>query len=367
MGSAPDFAAADGSAVAVGDGKVFAFGDNTASATAAVVACFKASTGDHLWTSPDLDGESVRANWGWLSPVYDADTADLFVACGTHAYRLDADAGGAVVWSEVLPDAVVNGTLLVTPMHVYGHTFGAVDPTSSHIYCFTKDGTPEWQHAHGGQGSAAPAYDGTYIYDLIEDATEGPEMRAYDPMTGSTAWTSSLSVTLPFSGGLTYSDGFLYAQTYDFFGDGQLVKVNAATGGEEWVRVAPSGDATPTVGPGLVIGMGDWASAKVFAYDLDGNQVWSPPADLGGSNGWLVSACRAGDYVYAAPGGPWGAAGLSVLSAADGSVLDTNPVNVAGTPVVYNGRVFVPGADGNVYCFESNTSPSGVAGWRSYD
>ncbi len=365
--TAPDFAVEAGTSVAVGNGVVFAYGHKISEATVAKVACFDRLTGGWLWTGPDLDGEYTFENWGWPSPVYDPNTGDLFIATGYTLYRLDPDNDGEVVWDEPLPGGVVNGTVLVTPSYVCGHTFRPFMATDSYIYSYDLDGGFNWQNDDGGAGSASPASDGTYIYDLIEETLGDPQMRAYDPVSGATIWSSTLSLSYSWSGGLALADGYLYAQTYNFSGDGELVKVDATNGAEEWVRPVPSGDATPTVGDGLAIGLGDWSSAKVFAYTTDGVEAWGGPTDVGGSSGWTVSAVRAGRYVYVATGGEWGSAGLTVLDAIDGSIVHANSVNVSGTPVVDGEDVIVPGADGSVYCFRCfRFNAAAVADWEMY-
>jgi hypothetical protein len=362
--TAPDFAVQAGTSVAVGDGRVFAYGYKISEPTVAKVVCFDRGTGGWLWTSPDLDGEYTFENWGWPSPVYDPNTGDLFVATGTTLYRLDTDNDGEIVWDEILPGGVANGTVLATPDYVCGHTFRPFMSTDSYVYCYNLDGVLNWQHNHGGAGSAAPASDGTTVYDLIEETLGDPQMRAYNLVSGATIWSSTLALANSWSGGMTYADGYLYAPTYSFSGDGELVKVDALDGTEEWVKPVPSGDATPVVGDGLVIGVGDWSSAKVFAYTADGVEAWAGPTDVGGSSGWTVSAVRAGRYIYTATGGVWGAAGLTVLDASDGSIVHANSVNVSGTPVVDGDEVIVPGANGSVYCFGSYTT--GVTEWEVY-
>ena len=346
VGTAPGKTVVAGSSVAVGGGKVFAY-------TGDAVVCFDRATGGWLWTSPDLDPDT---SWSWSSPVYDENTGDVFIGSGTMVYRLDPDTNGSIVWSDPLPAEVANASVLVTPTRVAIHTAGGFTPTDSYIAVYQPDGTPLWSHQHGGGGANAPAFDGFNIYDLVNDATDGNEMRAYD-VDGTTQWKSNTSLAYDWFGGITHADGYLYSTTYSFTGDGELIKINASNGADEWTVNVPSGDSTPVVGDGQVIVVGDWADATVTAYTTAGVFSWSQT--VGGSMGWQVSAIQAGQYVYVSTGND-----VTILDASNGNVVDTSTeTGLGGTPVIDNGCILVPGDDGSVYCVGEAAS---VPDWEQY-
>ncbi len=362
IGSASGYPIVNGSSVAVGGGQVYGY--SCGSDNNSYVVCFDRATGTHIWTSLMLDTGNSCSYGSWSSPVYDPNTGDVFFGTGSTLYRLDAF-DGAILWSQPLPGEIINSSPLVTADLVAVHSSGGFSPTNSYIAVFTNDatGTPLWQHQHGGGGANSPAYFSGVVYDLINVSGQGSEMRAYDAVSGATIWSSSdLPLTNDWFGGISFANGYLYAQTYGFGGDGELVKVDASDGSHDWILPVPAGDATPIVGDGRVIVVGGYGVGTVSAVTIGGATDWTQPG-VGGGASWQVSAFQAGQYVYVAPGNTFGSAPLYVLSASDGFILNQSIDSMSGTPVVDGLEVIVPAEDGSVYCF---SALSAIEDWQRY-
>lgn len=327
------------SAVAIGAGNVFAYG---CGGGAAYIVCFDKRDGTHRWTSPPLDPTPSCSFASWASPVYDATTAAVYIASGSQLYCLNAQ-DGDIRYQRTLPAPTVNASPLVADELIAVHTYGGFSPATSWLDVYAIDGSPLWRVQHGGGGTAAPVWAENTLFDLVSTGAGASQMRAYHPRDGAIRWTSQLELAYRFFGGVSYHEGALYALTYNFNGNGELVCVSADSGAHRWVRSAPSGDCTPVVGAGRVIVVGHPSAARVTAFSTSGDLLWQRV--VGGAHGWAVSAAQAGRYVYVAAGR------LVVLDAASGDIVSqATPTAIAGTPVVDGETVLVPG-QGGVFCF----------------
>lgn len=232
------------------------------------------------WTSPDLDATSET--FSLSSPTYQASDNALYFGTGSTMFKLSA-ATGQVLWSTPMTSAntqsgskytITNASPVVAGGRVYIHTYGGFSGpylTTQLVAFDATTGAVDWSAIAGGIGTASPVfYDDPDVADpdlLIAstgNASNNGGMKAFNAATGALVWDSA-SVAMPWATAnliwaeatLVPASGKLFAVTYNFSGtNGQLLRVDAATGFLDYGAASLTADSPPIVNAGEVVVLG---------------------------------------------------------------------------------------------------------------
>ncbi|MGX7895843.1 outer membrane protein assembly factor BamB family protein [Tsuneonella sp. HG222] len=207
--------------------------------------------------------------------------------------------------------------------------------------------------------AAAPVVGGGSLFVVDVNG----EVQAFDAATGVKRWSHTIEVARDlrpstFGGGASYADGKVYATS----GAGDVVKLDAVTGAEEW-RVKPAGPlrGSPTVAFNAVYAMTQ--DNQIVALDIaDGHTVWQDAAASGESGVFGVAAPAAGQgtviagystgeivaYRYENGRTLWSdALSRTSISTSVGTLTD-----VDADPIIDGGRVYALGQGGRMAAYE---------------
>ncbi len=207
--------------------------------------------------------------------------------------------------------------------------------------------------------AAAPVVGGGTLFAVDVDGS----VQAFDADTGAKKWDHPIDVEKDrrpstFGGGATYYQGKVFATS----GGGDVVKLDAATGNEEW-RVKPAGPlrGSPTVAFNAVYAMTQ--DNQIIALDIeDGHIIWQDAAASGESGVFGVAAPAAGQgtviagystgevvaYRYENGRTLWSDA----LSRTSISTSVSTLTDVDADPIIDNGRVYALGQGGRMAAYE---------------
>ncbi|MEQ9095193.1 MAG: PQQ-binding-like beta-propeller repeat protein [Phycisphaerales bacterium] len=241
------------------NGVVVVLGDIAGSAHAVGL---DAATGDELWRSPIVS--PVFSSWS--SPAI-SESGLVIVATRSVAVALDLSSG-AEAWRTSLGQSVVNASPAVE------ERTGVVrlttyDPFGGAARLVTLDldtGEILLEPSIGSASGASPALYGLRSFVALTDGA----IRAFD--AAGELWTTP--TPLGFFGGTVYHDGAVYAASYAFSGgrdNSAMVKLDAATGGEQWSVPTERTDAMPVpLGDGRIVlsaglaGFGSLPTVQVY-------------------------------------------------------------------------------------------------------
>ena len=227
--------------------------------------------------------------------------------------------------------------------------------------------TPVWT-ADIGRGNsrrhritADPVSDGARVFTM--DATAG--VVATELASGGTIWSADLQPGFDrggavSGGGLAVAGGTLYVTT----GFGELIALDAATGGVRWRQRLNAGIGAPTVSGNIVYIVS--RNNEAWALDTaDGRLIWNVPATT--TEPFLTGAAAPAvtDRIVLFPFGSGEVSGtlrrsgapLWVTSVAGGrsGVAYANINDVTSDPVIANGRIYVGNQSGRVVALNPST------------
>lgn len=207
--------------------------------------------------------------------------------------------------------------------------------------------------------AAAPVVGGGMLFAVDTNGA----VQAFDAATGARLWSYQTDLEKDlrpssFGGGATYFEGKVYATS----GAGDVVKLDARTGAEEW-RVTPAGPlrGSPTVAFNAVYAMTQ--DNQIFALALDdGRILWQDAASGGDSGVFGVAAPAAGQgtviagystgeivaYRYENGRTLWSDA----LARTSISTSVSTLTDVDADPIIDNGRVYALGQGGRMAAYE---------------
>jgi outer membrane protein assembly factor BamB len=358
--SSTDIGALPSSSPAIANGKVFINCRNA-------LTCLSESSGAVLWTQP-ITASSV---WGsWSSPAY--DDGKVFIA--TDKFYCFSENGGSAVWTYDIPHDAGDGSVAVADGHVIagdwdGHKYFCLNETT---------GLLEWQHTVTGYAQGTPAIVDGKVY-LTSWANVGGNVYCLDITTGSEVWHTTWLAggDLPdwdTCGSPCVADGKVFITTYNFYGYGELVALNAADGSFAWdgtaggrVREIERSDSTPAYYNGKLyisggcVGYSDDGERTYCFNAADGSLAWRTAVDALKTNpdigNWTCSPAVADGKVFA--GKPnsdasFDYAGIYALDAASGDTIWSYE-HGGSSPAICNGVVFTID-DGKVWAFGSSGS-----------
>ena len=250
-------------------------------------------------------------------------------------YALDATTG-KLLWN--LPIAPgITGHVVISHDTIFA---GSAD---NNMYALnTLNGQELWHFLAGVNGyfQFSPVYDNGAIYAPNENGY----VYSLNAATGNLNWKSFIS-----PGGISVSNGMVYAAGSDSLNAPYLYALNAATGQVVWKLYIYYMYGLPLVQNGVVY-IGD-GYGNLFAIDaLTGNQLWKNSA-----GGWSSFAQMVGNTIFATGGGGY----LRAFDAPSGNLiwnvqLIQNPFYQPG-PVVANGEIFVGDSNGTVHAIDAAT------------
>jgi outer membrane protein assembly factor BamB len=347
-----DIGSTSGSSVVVASGKVFVNGEDH-------ITCLNESNGATLWSEP-LTGSSVKGSW--LTPAY--HDGKVFIS-GAKVYCFSED-GGSPLWTFDLPNDACNGG----PMVADGKVF-AGDWDGNYYYCLDENtGALLWtfdvllgsllSYAQG-----TPAYADGKVYFTSWDYVGG-NVWCVDANTGVQIWHNHWDPddAKPMDGDTCGSpcvaDGKVFVTTYDFYGDGELIALNADDGSLAWGPITiQRTDSTPAYADGKIYVCGGcfgYSDLQTYCFDATtGVLDWETPVALGVGN-WTCSVAVADGKVFVGkPGDFFDYAGTYALDIADGSEV-WHYDHGGASPAIANGMVFTIG-EGKVWAFGSPSYP----------
>ncbi|MCG3137834.1 MAG: Outer membrane protein assembly factor BamB [Phycisphaerae bacterium] len=247
------------------------------------LVALNATTGAVLWQS--LITATPADLGSWSSPAIDTRNNRVLIASGDQLHALHATTG-ALVWQTALEKTVVNASPVVTTNLFTNGTpsnrvfisdysgFGS----GGLLYCINVDpfhtvnnpyqpGEIVWVADIGATSGNTPAYANGVVYVSSAEAFIYAFDATATPPPGSMPaplWVSENFQSASFEGfysGVNVSGGALYAATYNFYGDGVLVKLDATTGATLWQESAVPTDSTP-----LVVGQRVYLTGGIFGF-----------------------------------------------------------------------------------------------------
>ena len=283
-----------------------------------VVMAYDATTGAPVWAAPADVGNVIYGSTS--SPAIDTASRTVVIGNGDadfgpgSVYGLDLDTG-AVQWHAGLDAPVVNASPAIGNGAVYITDFES-GAGAGQLYAINTDpahpthavGDVMWQRTIGGTSGNTPLYRDGVVYvttasepGISSFASNGGMVYAFDE-AGNEVWTSlpdrdpGDDVARPnagFLGGLNFSDGHLYACSYDYYGDAGLWQIDPLTGSAAFLAACAASDTTPVVTDdaiyvtgGAVYGFWGGPEQRLQCFDLDGTLLWeTDPADF---IGWYI-------------------------------------------------------------------------------
>ncbi len=289
------------------DRKVYAYAryyNESSEYTNSQIVAYDANSGETLWATP-ID----KAAWdSWSSPCIDTKHNTVLIGSGTRVFALDSNSGEEV-WTTPLDQNVVNASVCVAADLPHARAFitdyDDMFAGTGKFYCINLDanepGNPYqpgdivWSQVVGNTSGNTAAYGNGVVYVASIGTDFSGCIRAYDATATSDVQFWEVTNPEGFWGGVVVTkEGFLYAATYDFWGEednSTLFKIDCADGNV--IRSVPTErtDAMPVVvGDKIYIsgGINDYGSrTKVEAYQDNGSsasKLWETGAgiDVGG-------------------------------------------------------------------------------------
>ncbi len=307
-----------------------------------------------------------------LYPQQLAANTKVFASSDSKVYGFGGAAASAL-WVPVATGGAVQGRVI--PATLAGELTALAGSQDGKVYARkVSDGTARWTHDFGGtptfKVTAKPAgvigvtVNGSYTGDVVFAATDAPNdlnmLRAFQAGDGTVLWTYSATLGPILGSPLVLpSKGLVVFATMPGGSDaGRVVAVKIADGTMAWQQTAV-GDVRSAVSP-------DGAEATVFAVNQSGQLYALDSSNGTAKSGFPVSVGATG--IYGAPMWHGNGPRLYVSSLGD-TFYALNPANggtatgwsssvsVTGpsNPVVFNQRVYVGSADGNLYEYNINT------------
>lgn len=302
------------------DGKVYAYAkyyDESSQYTNSQVIAYDANSGEMLWATP-ID----KAVWGsWSSPCIDTKHNTVLIGSNKRVFAIDSN-NGAEVWATPVDQNIVNASVCAATDLTFARAFIAdyndMFAGTCRFYCINLDsnlpgnqyepGEIVWSQVIGNTSGNTAAYsDGVVYVANISPYFEG-YIRAYDAVADVPVQLWEAVNPEGFFGGVTVTkEGFLYAATYNFWGEqdnSTLFKINCADGNVMWTVATERTDAVPVVvGDRIYMsgGFNDYGSRpKVEAYqDIDSNAVKLWETDTGMAvGGWTNQHVYANGKLY---------------------------------------------------------------------
>lgn len=355
----------------------------TSGPDSATIAAFDKATGNAKagYTNPTLS--PANPNFSLSAPVLDG--GDLYFGTDSHAYRIDGTTG-TIEWdthftaanTDPAADAqydLVNNSPAVGANRVFFHTydgsFSAPFNKSQLVALNKTTGAVDWFVHCGGIGSNSPLYfdnGGSPLIITHVSQGAGGGMIAYDANAGTATevWNSA-TVTSPWGAtNLFWADsilvgGKIYGVTYNFSAtNGQLVRVDAATGALDWSVASITADCPPVlVGSTVYLVGGPWGTAQISRHNAaDGSLIGSVNSPISGVFRNYLSATDS--YLYMAGSG----AGLVVLNPTTGAVLNSSAsTSISSPPAIDSNGVVYTVQGGAVTTFDAT---SDVSDWQSF-
>ncbi len=301
-------------------GRVYAYAkfyDESSEYSNSQVIAYDADSGEMLWAAP-ID----KAAWGsWSSPCIDTKHNTVLIGSGKRVFALDSN-DGAVVWAAPVDQNIVNASVCAATDPPFARAFitdynDNFDGTGK-FYCINLDanvpGNPYqlgeivWSQVIGNTSGNTATYSNGVVYVAnISPYFEG-YIRAYDATADSPVQLWEAANPEGFFGGVTVTkEGFLYAATYNFWGEqdnSTLFKISCADGNVVWTIATERTDAVPVVvGDRIYMsgGLNDYKSRpKVEVYqDIDSNAVKLWETDAGMTvGGWTNQPVYANGKLY---------------------------------------------------------------------
>jgi hypothetical protein len=307
---------------AVYNGRVYAYAryyNESGEDTNSQIVSYDANSGQLLWARA-ID----KAVWdSWSSPCIDAKHNTVLIGSGSRVFALDAN-NGAQLWAAQLDQNVVNASVCaaVDIPHArafitdYDDMFGG----TGKFYSINLDangpnnpyqpGQIVWSQVTGNTSGNTAAYSNGVVYVASIGTDLRGYIRAYDATAGSAVelWEAANPEIEGFFGGVVVTkEGFLYAATYDFWGEednSTLFKIDCADGNIIWVTPTERTNAMPVVvGDKIYIGGGldgYGSRPKVEAYQDKGDSVsklWQTGPDMA-VGGWTNQPVYANGKLY---------------------------------------------------------------------
>ncbi|WP_230629299.1 PKD domain-containing protein [Methanosarcina barkeri] len=317
------------------------------------------SSGDIIWNV-----SIPAAVYGsWASPAY--DNGMVFTATGPELGCYNAKTGEKL-WSfdDTLGSqgVVGSGPAIADGKVIFN------DWDGSHYYCLDEyTGDLLWSFKVKGDAQSVPAYADGKFYLTSWEYGSSYQGNTYcvDAATGKQIWHTN-NVVASLCGSPAYKNGILYLTTYNFYGNGELLALNAADGQIVWKQSIERSDSTPAFAYGNVYvcgGASGYSNLQTYCFNATtGSPVWSTPSkttDEGGIGGWTCSVAVADGLVYVGSegNGYFGYENLYALDAFTGDVIWNAPY-AGSSPALSDGMLFSIGGDQKVYAFkDSSASP----------
>ena len=357
-----DIDAVRSSSVVIGEGKLFVYCfERVDNKGQGYIAALDLANGSLLWKEPTL----ITNKWdSWATPAYHDGL--VFTSGDVARYA----SNGKPAWSEgrCLADGT-NGGPLVADGKVFignwdGHRYFAYDE---------KTGQQLWDFEVIGYAQGSPSYhDGKVFLTSWGGSGSSGGLYCVDASTGEHIWnnTQASQPAMPdaplgmkgysLMGSAAISNGYIYATSYNFYGDGDIYCFRESDGALIWNHAIQRTDSTPAVYDGRVYVTGGcygYSDHQTYCFDaMTGELLWSttPDQDIGG---WTCSIVVADGKVFVGREGPWGFDSmvfsyvkLFALDADTGDVI-WEADNGGATVAIYGGVVFTTGADGRIYAY----------------
>jgi hypothetical protein len=275
------------------------FGEDTNSQ----IISYDANSGQLLWTRV-IDKEVWDS---WSSPCIDAKHNTVLIGSGSRVFAMDAN-NGAQLWATQLDQNVVNASVCTAVDIPHARAFitdyDDMFSGTGKFYCINLDANGQnnpyqpgqivWSQVIGNTSGNTAAYRNGIVYVASIGTDLRGYIRAYDATAGSAVklWETANPEIEGFWGGVVVTkEGFLYAATYDFWGEednSTLFKIDCADGNIVWGTPTERTSAMPVVvGDRIYISGGIdgpyGSRPKVEAYQDNGasvSKLWETGPDI---------------------------------------------------------------------------------------
>jgi parallel beta-helix repeat protein len=296
----------------------------------------------------------------WASPAY--DNGMVFTATGPELGCYNAKTGEKL-WSfddtHGSQGVVGSGPAIADGKVIFN------DWDGSRYYCLDEyTGDLLWSFKVRGDAQSVPAYADGKFYLTSWEYGSSYQGHAYcvDATTGKQLWHTN-NIVESLCGSPAYKDGILYLTTYSFYGNGDLLALNAVDGKIIWRQTIERSDSTPAFAYGNVYvcgGASGYSNLQTYCFNATtGSPVWSTPSrttDNGGIGGWTCSVAVADGLVYVGSEGSgyFGYENLYALDAFTGDIVWHAPY-AGSSPALSDGMLFSIGGDQKVYAFKDSS------------